>query len=142
MFSASAYLTGKVVRVDSTQTTSASDYAIYIECAGQIYTAHLAEQPGYRVEWGINSPVEFRLGKESIYLRDAHGNEIKAVLEQPPPQPKPGNTTESPASNTGSFRVPRCAEIAAMGSEYAPLGSACEYALSPRICPISSAGKQ
>jgi hypothetical protein len=74
------------------------------------------------------------VGLIGLALAAAH---VSLVSAQPftavKTQDKP--TQSAAASGTTAFETPRCAEIAAMGVEYKPLGNACEFAISRNTLP-------
>lgn len=136
------YLTGKVVRVNSERTVSGSVFILYIEHDKATFSVRLREKSTYKLDWAVDDPIEFRLSKDAIFLKKPNGKEMRlALLDQPKvadltgpgdlPFPKQGfeqgvDIARIPAEH----RPRRCAEIAAGGTQFAPLDDACLYALS------------
>jgi hypothetical protein len=140
--SATDYLTGRLVRVESGPATQPGAYTLYIAHETGTYAARLIEKPADQLDWAVNDRVEFYLSENTIYLKRPNGQVIKlsllmsaADLPFPPVprQPVPVNRAASPEALTPE--VPRCAEIAAMGAQFALLAKACEFALSPQNLP-------
>jgi hypothetical protein len=143
------YLTGKVIRINSERRMTAAVFVLYIEHEKQTFSVRLREKPTYRLHCAVNDPIEFRLGDNAIFLKRRNGKEMKFALLNPPNvnANQPNGTMDLPfptqafESGVDVARMPaehrprRCAEIAAGGAQFEPLGNACLYALSSSNLP-------
>lgn len=125
-----AYTTGTLVHVDSSQGLRSSVFDLYIRYANnRYYKVHLVTDPSYELEWQINSPIEFRLEKNAIYLKRAHGKDWKFEFQ--------GSTTivsgkgSSPAVADVVAAAPATSNAPAMPD--LPLPSAQRQPLTPSV---------
>jgi hypothetical protein len=144
-----SYLTGKVISINSERRMTAAVFVLYIEHEKQTFSVRLREKPTYRLDWAVNDPIEFRRDDNAIFLKRRNGKEVKiALLRLPKAHANQPNDTMDLPFPTRAFesgvevaRIPaehqprRCAEIAAGGVQFEPLGNACLYALSSSNLP-------
>jgi len=141
-----SYLTGKLVRVESTQAAGARMYALYIQQGETIFSVRIVEKPRYRLEWQLNGPIEFRLDNDAIYLKRPNGGTLKIAraessladgigptetLDLPFPSAERRSVQTPPAAP----QMPGCIGIAAQDPQLNHLAKVCEFALSGRTLP-------
>jgi len=141
-----SYLTGKLVRVESTQTARSRMYALYIQHGDTNFSVRIVERPPYRLEWRLNGPIEFRLEKDAIYLKRPKGGKLKIARAESsltdgigPTEtldlPFPSVERRSVQNLSAVPHLPGCIGIAAQEPQLIPLADVCEYALSARNLP-------
>jgi hypothetical protein len=126
-----AYITGKLVRIDTTQTAGASDFTLYVESGSEVYTVHVDQPAGSPSPWRVGDNLQFRPDGAVVSVRLPSGRKIHGVLEKSPRVSSAGENSLPPPSTS----TEQCSRISALGSQYAPLASACQFALSRHDLP-------